>query len=148
MVRRLAGILLLIAAAGAAAFIWWGRLQPDRSDEVVAYVQVMVDEAGRGVSLDPDEAQARTKVGAVSNRAGAGVNIRVRKGDVSGGDGRASYHAKVSNDVGDEIVLRIAPDGGGKWRTIAVEGHVEQDPNADLKKREPGAKVAPPGLKL
>lgn len=147
VVRRLIGIAVLAAAAGAAGFIWWSRLAPDRSGDVVAYVQQMVDGGGGGSSGDPGEADARQKVGAVANNAGAGVNIRVRKGDVAGGDGSASHNATVSNDVGDEIILRIACDGPNKCRVIAVEGHVQADPNADLKKREPGAKVAPPGIR-
>lgn len=142
--RRFFGVAVLLVAAGAAAFIWWGRLAADRNEDVVAYVEMLASSSTPGSGEGVMEAAARTTLAAVTRNAGAAVFIRLKEGDVPEGDGRATHTAVVTSDVGDEIILRIVRDSGGKCRLLGVIGEPEPNPNDALQRRTNRAPVPPP----
>lgn len=92
------------------------------------------------------EAAARTTLAAVTRNAGAAIDIRVREGDVSEGDGLATHHAVITSDVGDEIILRIVCESGGKCRLLGVIGEPEPNPNVAMERRTNRSTAPPPNF--
>ncbi|HMN96894.1 MAG TPA: hypothetical protein PKC43_10380 [Phycisphaerales bacterium] len=141
-VRNLVAVAMLAIGASAAGWVWWNRID-SRSDAVVAYVESLVEGASRTTG-DALESAARAKLGAVARNAGARLDIRVNQGDLKGSDGRASHWARVANDVGDEIILRLVVDGEGRCKVIGVQGDVQGNPNDELGRPRDGERAAPP----